>query len=208
MDGTSCPERVVTEDTSADAQRWVEEHGDVLYRFAMARVGRSHVAEDLVQETFLAALQGRRHQQAPDAERRWMIGIMKHKIVDHFRREARESSMPHDGVDKPMHEDDFLSDGHWRPEMAAIQSWPEKPDGLLEQRQFREVLATCLKRLPPKAAQVFTLREMDDINTEEICRLLKLTQTNLGVILYRARKQLRNCLAARYFGWSQGHEAS
>jgi RNA polymerase sigma-70 factor, ECF subfamily len=208
MDGTSCPERVVTGDTSADAQRWVEEHGDVLYRFAMARVCRPHLAEDLVQETFLAALQGKRHQQAPEAERRWMIGIMKHKIVDHFRREAREPNVPRDGADKPMQEHDFLSDGHWRPEMAAIQSWPEKPDGLLEQRQFREVLATCLKRLPPKAAQVFTLREMDDINTEEICRLLKLTQTNLGVILYRARKQLRNCLAARYFGWSQGHEAS
>ena len=208
MDGTSCPERVVTGDASADAQRWVEDHGDVLYRFAMARVCRSHVAEDLVQETFLAALQGTRHQQGPDAERRWMIGIMKHKIVDHFRREAREPNVPNDGADKPMHENDFLSDGHWRPEMAAIQSWPEKPDRLLEQRQFREVLANCLKRLPPKAAQVFTLREMDDIDTEEICRLLRLTQTNLGVILYRARKQLRNCLAVRYFGWNQGHEAS
>mgnify|MGYP003575536531 FL=1 len=207
MDGTSCPERVIPEDASTDAQRWVEQHGDVLYRFAMARVRRSHVAEDLVQETFLAALQGTRHEQGAEAERRWMIGIMKHKIVDHFRREAREPNVPNE-VDKPMHDADFLSDGHWRPEMAAIQPWPEKPDGLLEQRQFREVLATCLERLPPKAAQVFTLREMDDIDTEEICRLLRLTQTNLGVILHRARKQLRNCLAVRYFGWNQGREAS
>jgi RNA polymerase sigma-70 factor (ECF subfamily) len=87
--------------------------------------------------------------------------------------------------------------------MAAIHSWPEKPDGLLEQRQFRQVLTACLDRLPPKAAQVFTLRELDEIDAEEVCRLLRLTRTNLDVILHRARKQLRNCLATRYFGWRQ-----
>ncbi len=63
-----------------------------------------------------------------------------------------------------------------------------------------------MDRLPPRAAQIFTLREMDDIELDEICRLLGLTQTNLGVILHRARKQLRNCLAGRYFGLSQEHE--
>jgi RNA polymerase sigma-70 factor (ECF subfamily) len=190
-----------------DAQGWVETHGDFLYRFASTRVRDAAVAEDLVQETFLAALQGTRHQEGPDAARRWMIGIMKHKIVDHFRRIAREPNVPPDNQDIRTQDNDFLSDGHWRPEMAAIHSWPEKPDGLLEQRQFRRILATCLERLPPRAAQVFTLREMDEIETQEICRLLNLTRTNLDVILHRARKQLRNCLAARYFGWSQEHEA-
>jgi RNA polymerase sigma-70 factor (ECF subfamily) len=190
-------------DASSDALGWVEEHGDFLYRFASARVRDATVAEDLVQETFLAALQGARHQEGPEAERRWMIGIMKHKIVDHFRRAAREPHVPSDNQAGRAHDNDFLSDGHWRPEMAAIHSWPEKPDGLLEQRQFRQVLTACLDRLPPKAAQVFTLRELDEIDAEEVCRLLRLTRTNLDVILHRARKQLRNCLATRYFGWRQ-----
>jgi len=64
---------------SPDPQRWVDEHGDFLYRFAMARVRDPAVAEDLVQETFLAALQGTRLQTGPTAERRWMVGIIKHK---------------------------------------------------------------------------------------------------------------------------------
>jgi RNA polymerase sigma-70 factor (ECF subfamily) len=65
-----------------------------------------------------------------------------------------------------------------------------------------------LEKLPPRAAQVFTLREMDEVETEEICRLLSLTPTNLGVILHRARKQLRNCLSGRYFGRSQKVEGA
>lgn len=194
-------------DAFPDAQGWVEEHGDCLYRFASARVRDAAVAEDLVQETFLAALEGAHHHEGPDAQRRWMIGIMKHKIVDHFRRIAREPNVHSNDHGDRAQDNDFLPDGHWRPELAAIHSWPEKPDGLLEQQQFRQVLAACLKRLSPRAAQVFTLREMDEIETEEICRLLRLTRTNLDVILHRARKQLRNCLAARYFGWSQEHEA-
>lgn len=192
----------------ADPQRWVDDHGDFLFRFAIARVRNTDVAEELVQETFLAALQGTPRESGLTSERRWMIGIIKHKIVDHFRRMAREPQHDADPVDAKMHNDDFLSDGHWRPELSALHSWPDKPDGLLERRQFREVLAACLDRLPPKAAQAFTLREMDEVETNEICRLLGLTQTHLGVILHRARKQLRNCLAVRYFGWDREHEVS
>ncbi len=194
-------------DACPDASDLVEAHGDFLYRFASTRVRNAAVAEDLVQETFLAALQGARDHQDPDSERRYLLGIMKHKIVDHFRRTAREPKIPPHDQDSRGQDNDFLPDGHWRPEMAAIHPWPEKPDGLLEQRQFRQVLATCLERLPPRTAQVFTLRELDELETHEICRLLNLTRTNLDVILHRARKQLRNCLAARYFGWSQEHEA-
>lgn len=91
---------------------------------------------------------------------------------------------------------------------AAVHGWPEKPDGLLERKQFWEAFAACVEKLPSRAAPVFTLREMDEVETDEICRLLNLTQTNRGVILHRARKQLRNCLAGRHFGRSQATEAS
>jgi len=183
------------------SDRWINDHGDVLYRFALARVRNPDVAEDLVQETFLAALQGTYRESGPTAERKWMIGIIKHKIVDYFRRTAREPLR--EFADTQSADEDFLSDGHWKPEMTAIGGWPEKPDGLLERKQFWAVLAACLENLPPRAAQVFTLREMDEVETEELCRLLSLTPTNLSVILHRARKQLRNCLSGRYFGRSE-----
>jgi RNA polymerase sigma-70 factor (ECF subfamily) len=183
------------------SDRWIDDHGDILYRFALARVRNSDVAEDLVQETLLAALQGTYRESGPTAERKWMIGILKHKIVDYFRRTAREPLR--EFADSHSADEDFLPDGHWKPAMAAIGGWPEKPDGLLERKQFWEVFAACLENLPPRAAQVFTLREMDEVETEELCRLFRLTPTNLGVILHRARKQLRNCLSGRYFGRSQ-----
>jgi RNA polymerase sigma-70 factor (ECF subfamily) len=187
----------------SDSQRWIDEHGDYLYRFALVRVSDSNVAEDLVQDTFLAALQGTRRESGPTAERRWMVGIIKHKIIDHFRKMAREPLREGDPPDVPSSDDDFVADGHWKREVGASSNWPKNPDGLLERKQFWDILATCLDKLPPRTAQVFTLREMDDMETDEICRLLHLTQTNLGVMLYRARKQLRNCLSVRYFGKSE-----
>lgn len=198
----------MADSTLSESQRWIDDHGDYLYRFALARVRTPDVAEDLVQETFLAALQGSYRESGPSAERRWMIGIIKHKIVDHFRRTARETLHDFDQRNGPSADEDFLADGHWNPEMAAVHGWPEKPDGLLERKQFWEAFAACLEKLPPRATQVFTLREMDGVETDEICRLLNLTPTNLGVILHRTRKQLRNCLAGRYFGRSQEGEAS
>ncbi|MBK9308140.1 MAG: sigma-70 family RNA polymerase sigma factor [Nitrospira sp.] len=186
-----------------ESRRWIDEHGDYLYRFALVRVYDSTVAEDLVQETFLAALQGTRRESGPTAERRWMVGIIKHKIIDHFRRIAREPVRGEHQSETSSLDEDFLDDGHWKPELAGRRPWPDKPDTLLEQKQFWDVLACCLDTLPPRTAQVFTLREIDDIDSEEVCRLLHLTQTNLGVILHRARKQLRNCLSTRYFGLAE-----
>lgn len=192
----------MTDKPLADSQSLVETHGDFLYRFALMRVRNQDAAEDLVQETFLAALQGAYRESGPTAERRWMIGIMKHKIVDYFRRTSRE---PVQNPDQPDHraEDAFLDDGHWKPEAAAMQNWPEQPDELIERRQFWDALAGCMERLPPRAAQVFTLRELDELETDSICELLQLTPTNFGVILHRARKQLRDCLSSRYFGQPQ-----
>ena len=187
--------------------RWIEDHGDFLYRFALARVRVPDVAEDLVQDTFLAALQGTHRESGPRVERRWLIGIMKHKIVDYFRRNAREPLHDSRQLDGRPGDEDFLADGHWNPEMAAIHGWPEETDSLLDRKQFWEAFAACLEKLPPRTAQVFTLREVDGVETDEICRLVTLTPTNLGVILHRARKELRNCLAGRYFGRSQETEA-
>ncbi|MDR4469558.1 MAG: sigma-70 family RNA polymerase sigma factor [Nitrospira sp.] len=183
-----------------DSDRWIDEHGDYLYQFALVRVRNPDVAEDLVQETFLAALKGTPRESGPMAERRWMIGIIKHKIVDHFRRIRREPLHHDENGPASLPDDEFVADGHWKQEAASVRNWPNGPDGLLERKQFWDSLERCLGKLPPRTAQVFMLREIDELETEEICHLLRLTPTNLGVLLHRARKQLRNCLSAQYFG--------
>lgn len=186
----------------SDPQQWLGLYGDYLYRFALLRTREATVAEELVQETFLAALQAKDRFAGRSAERSWLTGILKHKIVDHFRKGSRE--IPTDDMERVVAGDDadgtFDRDGHWKLDQTAPLDWPDHPGGVLERKQFWDALARCLGKLPPRMAQVFTLREVDDVSTEELCGRLGITSSNLWVLLHRARKQLRQCLEANYFG--------
>lgn len=194
----------MTERPLSDPQRWVDSYGDYLYRFALIRVRDRDIAEELVQDTLLAALQAREQFTGQSSERNWMVGILKHKTIDYFRRTSREPIHTTDrSNDEPPDNGTFVADGHWKPGTTAPSGWPEHPDSLLERKQFWEALTACLGTLPPRTSQVFTLREIDDVETDDICQMLRITQSNLWVILHRARKQLRQCLDNRYFGHVQ-----
>ncbi len=183
-----------------DATTWLEHHGDMLYRFALARVGDGTQAEDLVQETLLAALQAKASFAGGASERTWLIGILKHKIADFFRKSSRESSEEFDEDTAQLNmEGAFDARGHWQIE---ISDWAE-PERSLEQTQFWHVLADCVERLPPRLALLFALREIDGVETEELCETMQITNNNLWVMLSRMRLQLRNCLDVSWFGKPQ-----
>ena len=76
----------------SDPEQWLDQHGDALYAFALLRVQQPAVAEDLVQDTLLAAFSGRERFGGGAQERTWLIGILKHKIIDHLRKSGREES--------------------------------------------------------------------------------------------------------------------
>lgn len=172
---------------------WLNEHGDYLYRFAMARLRNPDQAEDVVQETLLAAIQSQSFagQSAP---RTWLVGILKHKIVDLIRRQVREQpveGLGEDLPDDPGMDEFFEQDGrHWD---DKPQAW-DMPDNALEQKQFLGVLQECMDRLPAKLASLFMLREVQEEDNEKICKELDITPTNAWVMLYRARMGLRKCL--------------
>jgi RNA polymerase sigma-70 factor (ECF subfamily) len=187
------------DDSLSDPQTWLEQHGDYLYRCAMLRVRDASVAEEMVQETFLAALQGRDRFAGQSSERSWLVGIMKHKIVDHFRKSAREQPV---GGDELMSEEFtglFDKDGHWKIETTGPKEWMD-PSSALDRAQFWQALRRCLDELPPRTSRVFALREIDDVPSEEICAAMKLTKSNLWVMLHRARTHLRQCIEANYKG--------
>lgn len=172
------------------------DHGDYLYRYALVRLRDEYLAEDAVQETLLAALsaKGGREFAAKSAARTWLIGILKHKIVDHFRRSRREEQLPDgDIADDPVEpgmDEFFAEDGHWMEPPSSLGN----PAALLEQHQFWLVMQSCLDRLPKALARVFLLREIEEKENEEICKELEITATNAWVMLYRARMGLRKCL--------------
>jgi RNA polymerase sigma-70 factor (ECF subfamily) len=192
MTGQAEPTREPDRIEPADAARWLDDHGDALFRFALARVGRGDVAEDLVQDTLLAALAARSGFRGDSAVRTWLLAILRRKIADTYRRPDRPD--PPMG-DSPVERHVFREDGHYRQSPASWRS----PDEALEAAEFREVLDGCLGRLPRDFAAAFTLREVDERPTEEVREALGLSAGNLRVRLYRARLLLRECLERNWF---------
>lgn len=176
-----------------DARQWVPEHGDMLYRFALMRVRDASVAEDLVQETFLAALRGSRGFQGQSSERTWLIGILKHKIVDHIRQAVRE--VPTDDIDAEV--DAYFNE---RGEWAVPPSVIDNPARNMEQDELRSRLTECLEGLPERLSRAFVLTQVDGLAAGETCKLLGITSTNLWVMLHRTRLRLRHCLEHKGFG--------
>jgi len=172
-------------------EQWLQTHGDVLYRFGLARVREPEVAEDLVQETLLAALKAQQNYSGKASERTWLIGILKHKMIDYFRKQTRQNTQEFD--DELLNNDAeyFDQTGHWQ---IDFSSW-SKPDKSVEQEQFLQVLEQCISRLPARMAQLFMLREFEDMSSDEICQLMSISSmNNFWVMLSRVRGQLRHCL--------------
>lgn len=180
-----------------DPSTWVEDHGDALYRFAILRVKDPSVAEDLVQETFLAALKGIDGFKGGSTLRTWLVGILKHKIIDQFRRNKPEILVS----DLATMDDESDADRLDRSDQrhASHPKWLDDPDNLLRNKEFWRVLVSCLDGLSEAHRRAFSLREIDGLKGEDICNILGVTSTNLWVMLHRARGKLQNCLENNWF---------
>ncbi|MDA1052384.1 MAG: sigma-70 family RNA polymerase sigma factor [Planctomycetota bacterium] len=173
---------------------WVDQYGDYLYRYAVSRLRDGDAAEEVVQESFVAALRHVDQYEAKGSERAWLLGILKRKIIDLIRARNRTTSLADEESNDPS-EALFDRNGSWQKEIRTARYAPLDS---LEREEFWRILRGCLETLPARQADVFTLREMDDQTTEEICKGLEITASNLWVILYRARLQLSNCMKSRW----------
>lgn len=176
----------------------LETHRRALFKFAMLQLRNETNAEDVVQETLVAAIQGAGRYAGGSSVRTWLVGILKHKITDHFRKAGREQSLSLANEESSLGDFDvlFKDDGHYVDEPCA---WGN-PEDALSQSRFFEVLERCLEMLPKNTARVFTMREVMGVETDDICKELSITATNCRVLLYRARMNLRSCLQQHWFG--------
>jgi RNA polymerase sigma-70 factor (ECF subfamily) len=183
--------------TQHDPSTWVDEHSDALFRFALLRVKDASVAEDLVQETFLSALKGIDRFKGGSSLRTWLVGILKHKIIDHFRKGRPEVlSSDLSTMENETEEERFDREAHRE---HSHTEWRGTPSNLLENKEFWGAFVNCLDTLPDAHRKAFALREIDGIKGDEICKILGITSTNLWVILHRARGKLRSCLESNWF---------
>jgi RNA polymerase sigma-70 factor (ECF subfamily) len=164
-------------------QQALAAHRDYLYRFALAHLRDPVRAEDVVQETLLAAVESRSAFSG------------KAQV---FRRQARETPLEPGEPDAEDFEDlyfDAHNRDHWR---SFPQAWAD-PEQSFEQKRFWEVLDACSKLMPAQTARVFVMRELMGLETDEICKELGVSANNCWVMLYRARMSLRQCLEIKWF---------
>lgn len=192
----------------SDPEQWVDEYGDYLFRYALVRLRNESLAEDMVQETFLAALKSPGTFAGKSAPKSWLVGILKNKIFDHYRKASRETSFTDMDFLHDEQSERFIPDGlfkgGWIHELGPVE-WQANPGSDLDGQEFWKVFHDCSGKLPKNISHAFLLREVDDVSTEEICALLHITPNNLWVMLHRARMALRGCLEANWFAREGGH---
>lgn len=197
----SVHEPIESKSASAAAQ-WLSQHGDVLYGYAMARVKDADAAEELVQDTLVSAMEAHHRFAGQSSVRTWLIGIMRHKLLEYFRRRRNApQALDVDGELPPMVVDhEFRPNGKWN---VGPKKWGGEFRSSEEREDFMRVLQGCLSKLPPRTAEAFMLAECEDVPASKLQRALGITTANhVYVLLHRARSALRQCLERYWFGGS------
>ena len=173
----------------------VEDTRAYLMRFARMQLRNEAWAEDAVAETLLAAVQRPEAFAGRSSRNTWLVGILRHKIIDQFRLHARECSLASEEDALDIDDEVFSADGHFRDRPAE---WGQ-PETELREKQFMAVLEACVERLPVQQGRVFLMREWLELDSDTICKEIDIRPTNLWVLLHRARLRLRECLQQNWF---------
>jgi RNA polymerase sigma-70 factor (ECF subfamily) len=180
---------------SLDPSTWIDSYGDYLYRFALMRVNNPTVAEDLVQETFLAGIKSLNNFGGRSTLKTWLTGILKFKVMDYYRKSSRETTFTQlSSFYENEESDHFGENGHWLNGDFSPADWSAEQWENVDRQEFMTQFLVCADKLPPKIKQVYIMREVDGVDSKEIVEQLEITPQNLWTILYRARMALRKCL--------------
>lgn len=176
---------------TTEVTRWVNEYADDLYQYTFQRVRDKPTAMDIVQEVFLSAWKNFESYRKDAAIKTWLLSILKNKIIDYYRSTVHSST----GDSGWSY---FDSQEHWTEESAPVE-WNAGQVHKMEQDEFFRILAQCKDKLQQLQKMVFAMKHIDDMKSDEICRLLNITASNYWVIMHRAKVQLRACLEVNWF---------
>lgn len=174
---------------------WIDNYADYLFNYTVVRVNDADLAKDLVQETFFAGLKSAKNFQGKASERTWLVSILKRKIIDYYRKINSKKGQAE--VRMPFYQDGE-KEGNWIEERVP-QSWDNEAEKNIENEELKNQLNSCINKLPEKYAMVFKMKTIQEFETEEICKALDISSSNLWVIIHRARVQLRACMEDNWF---------
>lgn len=180
----------------SDPNNWLELYGDLLYKYTLPRVRDSASAEDLVQETFLSALKGLSSFKEEASEKNWLFAILKNKIIDYYRRKDSNQSVVSLSDMQSVENDLFTKEGHWV-ENKIYKDWHISKSSA-ERKELQLIIEKCKNHLKDLQQDVFTLKYLEDVKSEEICKVLNITASNYWTLLHRARLKMRDCINANW----------
>ncbi|MFT7157269.1 MAG: RNA polymerase sigma-70 factor (TIGR02943 family) [Parvicella sp.] len=179
---------------SIDVTTLVEDFGDDLYRFAYSKTQDKMISEDLVQETFIVAIQKSDKFRGESAPKTWLTSILKNKIADFYRKKKKEGIVGEDIEDLTL---SFTDNGHWSPTSNSNPFEFEGP--LLNNQEFTDVFYSCIDNLPDLWRSVIKMKYVNPQKSNEICKELEITDTNLWQIVHRSKLKLRSCIDSNWF---------
>lgn len=174
--------------------KWIDLYSDYLFNYTVTRVSDREIAQDLVQETFLAGLKSMKNFKGEASERTWLISILKRKIIDHYRKINSNKGK----AEVRINYNDSESEGDWLEERVA-DPFDKTAEDNLQNNELGNAIQNCLGKLPTKQAEVFRMKTILDYETEVICSELSITASNLWVIIHRARTAMADCLEKNWF---------
>lgn len=184
-----------TQKHTLNPDKWIDKYADYLFNYAVSRISNNDLAKDLVQETFFAGLKSAKNFKGEASERTWLISILKRKIIDHYRKINSKKGQAEVRVNFYESGD---NEGNWLEERVP-QSWDNESEKNIESEELGEALENCIENLPEKYSMVFRMKTIQGFETEDICKELEITSSNLWVIIHRARTQLRKCMEDNWF---------
>jgi RNA polymerase sigma-70 factor (TIGR02943 family) len=180
------------QEVKADPKKWIELYGDLLYQYTLPRVNDYLIAEDLVQETFLSALKGLKEFKGEASEKNWLFSILKNKIIDYYRKKSREPSRIEFSELYKGEDEWFNSEGNWE-ENKIPKNW-QADENPFERKEMQKIIIWCKDHLRNVQQQVFTLKYMEELDSDEVCKVLNISSSNYWVLMHRARLKMRDCV--------------
>tara|TARA_R100000789_G_scaffold84208_1_gene79823 strand:+ start:54 stop:605 length:552 start_codon:yes stop_codon:yes gene_type:complete len=177
-----------------DPTKWVDKYSDYLFNYTIVRVNDREIANDLISETFLAALKSKKNFKGEASERTWLISILKRKIIDHYRRKNSKKGKAEVHINYRSEE----NEGDWLEEQVA-DNFDRTAEDMMENKELGLAILECLDQINEKHAAIFKRKTIDEVETETICNEFNITPSNLWVIIHRARTALASCLEKNWF---------
>lgn len=180
--------------TKEEITLWVRNYTHELYAYTISRVNKKEVAEDLVQNTFLAAVEQHKSFEQRSHPKTWLFAILKNKIASYYRQQYQKSAhLPLKDAVVSL----FDEHGRLKAPCSSIQ-WSTDEE-LLDNQDFIRTLQGCLDGLPKKWSSVVELKYLNGCDSEKVCRELDITPANFWQIMHRAKLQLKACLENKWF---------